>query len=300
MHYNSSLNDSTGCRAQIRPLSPSRSAPVPSGFELVDIGLNLAHDSFDRDREQVIAEAVRAGVTRMVITGSSLESTKTALEIVAADPERFRCTAGVHPHHATELDEAAFEELESLVKRPEVVAVGECGLDYFRNFSPADAQRRAFRAQLELATRVGKPVFLHQRDAHQEFLALMREYRARLAGGVAHCFTGNAEEARDYLALDLYIGITGWICDERRGLHLREVVREIPAERLLIETDAPYLLPRDLDPKPKDRRNEPKYLPHILEVIAEARGESPEELASITTRNALALFNWQPLTGANG
>jgi TatD DNase family protein len=152
---------------------------------------------------------------------------------------------------------------------------------------------KAFREQLALAVEVQKPVFLHQRDAHEDFLAILREYRLRLAGGVAHCFTAGTAEARAYLELDLHIGITGWICDERRGLHLREVVREIPADRLLIESDAPYLLPRDVQPRPQSRRNEPKFLPHVLRAIADARGESPEELAAVTTRNALKFFGWR-------
>ena len=154
------------------------------------------------------------------------------------------------------------------------------------------AQLTAFRRQLDLAVQLRKPVFLHQRDAHEGFLAVLREYGSRLVGGVAHCFTSGIAEARAYLDLGLYIGITGWISDERRGLHLREVVRTIPAERLLIETDGPYLLPRDLQPKPQSRRNEPMYLPHVLRAIATARGESPQELASLTTRNAHTLFGW--------
>lgn len=260
--------------------------------QLIDIGINLAHDSFDPDRAEVIRRAAAAGVTRMVITGSSVASTRAAIELVRSDPQRFRCTAGVHPHHAGELNDAALEELAELAARPEVVAVGECGLDYFRNFSPRVAQVEAFRQQLDLAVQLRKPVFLHQRDAHDEFLIILREYAARLVGGVAHCFTGSADEARAYLDLGLYIGITGWISDERRGLHLREVVRTIPAERLVVETDGPYLLPRDLDPKPQSRRNEPMYLPHVLHAVAAARGQAPQELASLTTRNALTLFGW--------
>ncbi len=205
----------------------------------------------------------------------------------------MRCTAGVHPHHAVELDSAQLQAFNELARRPEVVAVGECGLDYFRNFSPHEAQLEAFEAQLQLAAQVRKPVFLHQRDAHEDFMRVMGKHRAQLTGGVAHCFTAGLDEARAYLDLDLYIGITGWICDERRGHHLREVVRHIPADRLLIETDAPYLLPRDLQPKPHSRRNEPMYLPHVLAAIAEARGERYEALAEITTSNALRLFDWQ-------
>lgn len=269
---------------------PAPTAPPPP--ELVDIGINLAHDSFDRDRDEVIGRAAAAGVTRMVVTGSSIPSTRMAIELVRSDPRRFRCTAGVHPHHAAEVNPALLAELATLAEHPEVAAVGECGLDYFRNFSPRDAQLRAFRQQLDLAAHLRKPVFLHQRDAHDDFLAILREYRPRLAGGVAHCFTAGIDEARAYLDLDLHVGITGWICDERRGLHLRDVVRIVPPQRLLIETDAPYLLPRDLQPKPASRRNEPMYLPQVLAAIASARAESPEELASITTLNALTLFGW--------
>lgn len=260
--------------------------------ELVDIGINLAHDSFDHDRDDVIRRAADVGVTRMLITGSSLASTQDAIDLVGRDPIRFRCTAGVHPHHATGLNEAAFDELAVLAQRPEVVAVGECGLDYYRDFSPRPAQILAFRQQLELARQLGKPVFLHQRDAHDDFLAIMSEYRSQLSGGVAHCFTAGLDEARAYLDLGLYIGITGWICDERRGVHLREVVRHIPGDRLLIETDAPYLLPRDIRPAPRSRRNEPCHLPRVLAALASARGESVHALASITTGNALTLFDW--------
>ena len=153
-----------------------------------------------------------------------------------------------------------------------MVAVGECGLDYFRDFSPRDLQRRAFGWQLELAAATGKPVFLHQRDAHDDFIAILREHRVS-ERGVAHCFTAGEKERDAYLELGLHIGITGWINDERRGLHLREVVKGIPADRLMIETDAPYLLPRDIRPAPKTRRNEPTYLPYVVRAIAAARGE---------------------------
>jgi TatD DNase family protein len=260
--------------------------------QLIDIGINLGHDSFDSDRADVIQRADAAGVTHMLITGSSLASTRAAIELVRMDPQRLRCTAGVHPHHAADLDDAALQELATLAAAPEVVAVGECGLDYFRNLSPRPEQLAAFRRQLDLAVRLRKPVFLHQRDAHEEFLAVLHDYGSRLVGGVAHCFTAGTAEARAYLDLGLYIGITGWICDERRGLHLRDVVRTIPAQRLLIETDGPYLLPRDLEPKPQGRRNEPMYLPHVLRAVAAARGESPQELALQTTRNAHTLFGW--------
>jgi TatD DNase family protein len=259
---------------------------------LVDIGLNLAHDSFDRDRDHVVATALAAGVQHMVITGSTLASTRAAIELARAAPQRFRATAGIHPHHAHEFHDADVPALRELLLAPEFGAAGECGLDWFRNFSPHADQVRVFRTQLELATEAGRPVFLHQRDAHDAFVAILREYRSHLPGGVAHCFTGNESELRDYLALDLSIGITGWICDERRGHHLRELVRLIPADRLMLETDAPYLLPRDLQPKPQSRRNEPRFLPHVLATVAACRGENAADLAAATTRNALSFFGF--------
>src|SRR5689334_4428120 len=222
-------------------------------MELIDIGINHAHDSFDADRDHVLQRARDAGVVQMVITGSSEDSNAKALALARAHPGRLFATAGVHPHHAADLTAETRPAIEAAAREPEVVAVGECGLDYFRDFSPRDLQRRAFGWQLEIAAKLGKPVFLHQRDAHDDFLAMLREHAPRLAGGVAHCFTAGAPERDAYLELGLHIGITGWICDERRGLHLREVVKGIPADRLLLETDAPYLLPRDLATDPKSR-----------------------------------------------
>jgi TatD DNase family protein len=259
---------------------------------LVDIGLNLAHDSFDHDRGRVVAAALAAGVRHMVITGSTLESSGAAIELARSAPATFRATAGIHPHHAREFHDADRPALRALLEAPEVGAVGECGLDYFRNFSPHADQERVFRLQLELAADCGKPVFLHQRDSHDAFVSILSELRPRLAAAVAHCFTGEERELRDYLDLGLSIGITGWICDERRGRHLRELVRRIPLDRLMLETDAPYLMPRDLQPKPAGRRNEPKYLPHILRTVADCRGEAPGIVAAATTRNALAFFGF--------
>jgi TatD DNase family protein len=257
---------------------------------LIDIGINLGHDSFAADRPAVIARARAAGVVQMIITGASGQGTREAIALARTDPQRLFATAGVHPHHATELNPALLAELESLAQQPEVVAVGECGLDYFRDFSPRDVQQRAFHLQLDLAARLGKPVFLHERDAHDDFVSILREHRATLAGGIAHCFTGNGAQLQRYLQLDLAIGITGWICDERRGAHLLPLLREIPATALQLETDAPYLLPRDLVPRPHSRRNEPMHLRHIAAVVAQARGETLEQLAASATAASRALF----------
>jgi len=256
---------------------------------LIDIGINLAHDSYDADREAVIARARTAGVTQLVVTGSSVASSARAIELARSHPGRLFATAGVHPHHASELGAGEVSELEELARQPQVVAVGECGLDYCRNLSPQAEQRQAFHRQLELALRVGKPVFLHQRDAHADFLAILREHAPQWRG-VAHCFTGGGAELECYLGLGLAIGITGWICDERRGAHLAALMPGVPAERLLLETDGPYLLPRDLQPKPASRRNEPAYLPQIAAAVARARGETVAAVARSSTAAARALF----------
>jgi TatD DNase family protein len=264
--------------------------PATAPLTLIDIGINLGHDSYDVDRDAVISRAEKAGVVQMIVTGASLDGSRKAIELARSRRRELFATAGVHPHHATELNAESLSELEELAHRPEVVAAGECGLDYFRDFSPRPVQRQAFHRQLELAAKMGKPVFLHQRDAHEDFLAILREHRKTLVGGVTHCFTGNAHELTAYLDLGFAIGITGWICDERRGAHLLPLMREIPADRLLLETDGPYLLPRDLSPKPASRRNEPAYLPHITEAVARARGESVTALARSSTAATRKLF----------
>lgn len=258
-------------------------------MNLVDIGVNLAHDSFDSDRAEVIARAREAGVARMIITGSSLQSSAAALQLAAGDPGLF-ATVGVHPHHATEVDAAHFPELAAMAAQPGAVAVGECGLDFFRDFSPRERQEEAFQLQLELAMQTGLPVFLHQRDAHDRFIAILDECGTKLPAGVAHCFTGGPRELADYLDRGLHVGITGWICDERRGDALREAARFMPLDRVMIETDAPYLLPRDLAPKPPSRRNEPWHLAHVLNALAQLMEISPERLAEATTHNAETLF----------
>jgi TatD DNase family protein len=260
-------------------------------FELVDIGANLTHDSFDDDRADMMQRAHDAGVTRMIVTGSSNQGSLDAVRLAKSEPGRLFATAGVHPHHAADFDDSSVQLIAELATNDAVVAIGECGLDYFRNFSPREAQLTAFASQLQIAAETGLPVFLHQRDAHDDFVEVLEPMLPKLSRAVAHCFTGEHESLREYLAMGLWIGITGWICDERRGAHLHDIVSVIPDDRLLIETDAPYLLPRTIRPKPKTRRNEPAYLPEVLRVVAEARGQSEEHVAKITTENAIRFFS---------
>ena len=259
--------------------------------QYIDIGANLAHDSFDDDRDEMMQRATDAGVGPIIVTGSSDSSNRRAAELAEANPGVLYSTAGVHPHHASDYSDASDALIRDLAGKKVLVAVGECGLDYFRNFSPREAQLHAFRRQLDIAAETGLPVFLHQRDAHDDFVEVLEPMLPNLSRAVAHCFTGEGESLREYLALGLYIGITGWICDERRGRHLYDIASIIPDDRLLIETDAPYLLPRTILPRPKTRRNEPAYLVEVAKTVAEARGQSVAHIAKITAANARRFFD---------
>jgi TatD DNase family protein len=265
-------------------------------MELIDIGVNLMSPAFDRDREAIIARADAAGVKALIITGSDIESSDRAAAFVRENPNlNCKATAGVHPHNAKDWNERMLarrlEELAALYGG-DIRAIGECGLDYNRNFSPQDAQRKCFEDQLKLAAKIGKPVFLHERDAFGDFFSILKQYRACLPGAVVHCFTGTRQELEACLSIDCYIGITGWICDERRGGHLVPLLTTIPADRLLLETDAPYLLPRSLprSARGKSGRNEPCFLPHIAASVAEILGKTPEQIAAETSANAARFF----------
>ena len=269
-------------------------------MELIDIGANLGHAAFRHDLSPVLSRARQAGLAHIMVTGTDLESSEGAISLSRAHPGFLSATAGFHPHHAAQCTPEKMTCIKQLcaapeVVAPEVVAIGETGLDYNRDYSPRPAQRQAFEMHLALAAETGKPLFLHQRDAHEDFHAILKDWRDRIIGGVVHCFTDSTEALSAYLDLDMHIGITGWICDERRGRALQQSVGHIPADRLLIETDAPYLLPRSLlnspSPPPDPRRNEPAYLPEVLRTVAQHRNEDPQKTAATTTTNARRLFN---------
>lgn len=264
---------------------------------LIDIGVNLTGRSFQNDHSAVIDRALASGVSQMVVTGTNLQHSESAIELCDLNHGILYSTAGVHPHHAKEWSDKTAHQIHNLLDHSAVRAIGECGLDYNRNFSEPKDQRKCFEAQLELAADAQLPVFLHQRDAHEDFLAIVNRWRDQLVGGVAHCFTGTADEAKAYVDIDLKIGVTGWICDERRGTSLQQAVQEIPLQSMMIETDAPYLIPRDL-PKDtmqslQDRRNEPLVLPHVCKALAYYMGEDPIEVARMTTLLARQFFDIQ-------
>lgn len=257
---------------------------------LIDIGINLSHDSFDHDRPEVMQRARDAGLVTMIVTGTSVAGSTAAAALAAEHPGFLYSTAGVHPHEAESFGIDTASILHRIAQQPQVLAIGETGLDFYRDFSPRPAQEEAFAEQLQLGVNSGLPVFLHQRDAHERFLAILKEQRNGLTKGVVHCFTGQKEELYDYLDLDMYIGITGWVCDERRGRHVRDLLADIPPERLLLETDAPYLLPRNMQPKPRSRRNEPANLVWVLDLVAATLGREAAAVAEQTTANAKTFF----------
>ena len=270
-------------------------------YKYVDIGVNLTGRSFKKDISQVIERAHQAGVQQLIVTGTNVEHSEQALLLTEQYRTVCYATVGLHPHHASDFSSDVESELRVMLKHENAVAVGECGLDFNRNFSTRKQQIRAFEGQLAMAIELQKPLFLHQRDAHDDFIAIIKNCRQQLKQIVVHCFTEGVEEVNGYVSLDMHIGVTGWICDERRGLALRQAVKHIPLDRILLETDAPYLLPRDLKQaaveckletfKPvKKGRNEPCFLPHIARVAAEHMQLTENELVSAAYRNSCHFF----------
>ena len=257
----------------------------------IDIGVNLTGSSFKKDTAQVIERAQDAGVEKIIVTGTDVKHSEQAIQLTQQYESTCFATAGLHPHHASDYSNDLGSELRDMLQHKNVVAVGECGLDFNRNFSTRKEQIRAFEAQLEIAVDTQKPLFLHQRDAHDDFVSMIKSCRDDLNQIVSHCFTGTIEEVNDYILLDMYIGVTGWICDERRGQSLQQAVKHIPLDRIMLETDAPYLLPRDLKEKPVEKsRNEPCYLPHIARAVSKHMQVTEDELVAAAYENSCNFF----------
>lgn len=238
---------------------------------MIDIGINLTNKQLKNRVPQVLADAKKAGVQHIILTGTSVSNSHQSLQLAKSHADYLTTTVGIHPHNAKEFSEGTAEKLKQMLADPLAVAVGECGLDFDRNFSSKKEQYQAFEAQLEIAKQVAKPLFLHERSAHKEFVSVMKNHTEVIPSSVVHCFTGTKEELKTYLELGFFIGITGWVCDSKRGLPLREALKYAPLDRLMIETDSPFLLPKNLNPNPSSRTNEPKYLEHIGKEIAEIK-----------------------------
>ena len=261
---------------------------------MIDIGTNLLNPQFRGDLDSVLGRARAAGLARILVTGTDLADSAAAIELCAKH-EDLSCTVGVHPHQAAQTLDAGDDwiaRLQALAADPQVRAIGETGLDFHRNFSPEAAQRTVFTAQVALAAQLRLPLFVHERDTQGAVCDILASQAQRLPDLVIHCFTGSEQDLIRYLDQGFFIGVTGWVCDQRRGERLRRLVPKIPLDRLLIETDAPFLLPQGAQsPTSHKRRNEPCLLPFIAAFIARLRGITAEEVALQTTVNAKRLFN---------
>ncbi|MXW07793.1 MAG: YchF/TatD family DNA exonuclease [Gammaproteobacteria bacterium] len=255
---------------------------------MIDIGANLTDKAFRQDLDSVLVRAQQANVKHIIVTGTDLEHSQRAVDLCSEYSGYLSSTVGIHPHNASSIQNSTVQQLAQIARNKCVVAIGETGLDYYRNFSPRLDQISAFETQLQLAVDLRIPAFIHDRDSNGELLTVLKNFPKLSA--VIHCFTGSASLLQDYLQLELYIGITGWICDERRGQELYQCVNLIPDDRLLMETDSPYLLPRTMKPKPRSRRNEPAFLEHVCVALASARGQTVEHVQQITQENAKTLF----------
>jgi len=254
---------------------------VPDVF---DTHAHLHFPDFATDLDAVLARARAAGVGGILTIGTDVETSRAAIAIAAREPDVW-AAVGVHPHDAATADDATLAEIERLAAEPRVVAVGEIGLDFFRNLSPREAQARCFEHLLRLGRRIRKPVLLHCRDAHAEMLAILSAIGIGEAGGIMHCFSGDAEIARRCLDLGLTISIAGPVTYPNAKT-LPEVVRLVPSDRLVVETDSPYLPPQPW----RGQRNEPAYVAVTAARVAELRGERVEDLAPVMTANARRLF----------
>ena len=260
-----------------------------AGF--IDIACNFTHESYKDNLNEVITNAELEGVEKFVLLSASLADLELIKEIQIYAPEKFFITAGIHPHHATEILDSNYDDLLDRLESINPNAIGETGLDYFRNISPPDVQKKSFSMHIEIAKELSLPLYLHQRNAHDDFIRTIKENRNNFPKFIVHCFTGTQKELDEYLELRAYIGLTGWICDSNRNIDLRQSIKNIPIDRMMIETDCPYLIPRNLPNKPKKNINEPKYLPHIANEISDLIGVEIDELKLATRNNAINFFS---------
>ena len=258
--------------------------------EIADIACNFTSERFDNDLDEVINQAIVNNITKFGLICSRLSDIDKLLEIYNRYSKDMFFTIGVHPHHANEINEEYLKKLKEVINNNNPHAIGETGLDFFRNLSTYEEQIFAFEEQIKIAIDTNKPLFLHQRDSHDDFIKILRKYSSDINKSVVHCFTGTKEQLNDYLELDCYIGVTGWICDAKRNVELRKTIKNIPLERLMIETDCPYLIPKNLEEKPKNNRNEPTYLNHIANEVAALMKKDINDIREKTYKTSLSFF----------
>jgi len=259
--------------------------------EIADIACNFTSDRFDNDLDEVIDRAVANNITKFGLICSRLSDLDKLLEIYNRYSKNMFFTLGVHPHHANEINAEYLKKLKETISINNPHAIGETGLDFFRNLSTYEEQIFAFEEQIKIAIATNKPLFLHQRDSHDDFIKILRKYSSDINKAIVHCFTGTQEQLDDYLELDCYIGVTGWICDAKRNVELRKTIKNIPLEKLMIETDCPYLIPKNLQNKPKNNRNEPNNLNHIVKEICILMNIEESLLRERSFQNTINFFN---------
>ena len=252
--------------------------------EWFDSHCHVDEEAFDEDREEVLSRMKANGITRCAVIGSDMETSRRAAAFAAAH-SGIVAAGGIHPHEASRFREDDLDELREMYQDRRIRAIGEIGLDFFYDHSPRDLQREACIRQMELAWELKAPVAYHIRDAHQEMLEIMKSMKARLTGGIIHCFSGSAEIAKEYLKLGYFISFAGPLTF-KKAPRLQEAVKLIPKDRLLIETDSPYMAPEPV----RGRRNEPANVRYVGLKMAELRGEEPEEVAAFTTENAMRIY----------
>jgi TatD DNase family protein len=275
-------------------------------FSLIDGGVNLTNPKFHQNTDYVIARAVNAGVQKMVVTGLKLNGSKSACVMAQTRQNVIYAAVGIHPHFVKDdWNDRAAEQLEELCKGNEVVAIGECGLDFNREYSPRELQTKAFKKQVELAIKYKKALLVHDRDAHEAVMEVLNEQKqSDLPPVVIHCFTGDADQVKVYLEKGFYIGVNGYLCKDTYGAKLREMIKDgiLPLDRIVIQSDAPYTMPNtphnEIDPVSKSllefcfHCNEPCTLSVIVRCIAKQVSKEPRDVSEICTQNALKVFKF--------
>jgi len=277
-------------------------------FHLVDCGVNLTNPKFHQHTDYVIARALSAGVQKMVITGLKLIGCKNAVIMAKTRPNVLYAAVGVHPHFVKddweEKNNKTLDQLEEMVKQPECVAVGECGLDFNRNYSPAEVQTSTFKQQVQLAVRYQKALLIHERDSHDGILEVLKGFESTLPPVVIHCFTGTKDQLATYVSKGFYIGVTGFVCKEKHGADLRAAIKDgtLPLKNIVVQTNAPYMTPNtpqhEIDPVSKTLLehcfvdNEPCTLSIIVRCIAKCLSQEPRAIADQLTENAMNVFRF--------
>lgn len=256
-----------------------------------DAGVNLLDPRFEPST--IVSQALAAGVSRMCVIATQPDEWAMAQQLYQQFPNALIYTIGIHPHYAKVVTSDTYDSLISFAQNPGCVAIGECGLDFNRNFSPQDIQRQVFIEQLNIAKQLDKPIYLHERDAFDTQLKCLEHVFAQQPiDGIAHCFTGNAQQLKTYVAKGLYIGITGWLCDHKRGQDLRNAVTHLPSSNLILETDSPYLFPKTV--RPRQRNNTPALIPAIAQEYAQITENDLNEIELLSYNNAVSLFRLCP------